>query len=274
MTKLLSFILALFGILLHSIGILLQKKGTNGINFKELLNLKKLKNFKISRDLLIWLVGLALAYNISVIPTAIASKELAPEVISAISGVGIVFVIILSHYFLKDKLYKSDIIYTIVIVICISLISVVEHKESLANIDKGAFYILTFSPLLLLLPAFSNKISNKTKAILFSTISGLIGGVAYVVLNIAMKEGGSSFTGIFGSAYIYMYIIIGFVSGAFLQVAYKFGDIIHIVPIQMSLTVIYPLICSYFIFHKGVSFAQDISILVIGLCCWLILRKH
>lgn len=274
MAKLWSIILALFGILLHSIGILLQKKGTNNLNFKEILNFKMVKNIKISSDFIIWVTGLLLAYNISIFPTAIASKELSPQVVSAISGLGIVFIIILSHFFLKEELYKSDILFAVIIVICISVICVAHQKESIAFMDNTAFYILTFSPFLLLIPAFSNRLMNKIKAILYASISGLTGGVAYVILNIAVKEGGGSFTGIFSSAYIYEYIIIGFISGAFLQVAYKFGDIIHIVPVQMSLTVIYPLICSYFIFHKSISLVQDLSILIITLCCWIILSRH
>lgn len=274
MTKLGSILLALLGILLHSIGILMQKKGTSNLNFKEILNLKMMKNIKISSDLIIWVTGLILAYNISIFPTAIASNELSPQVVSAISGLGVVFIIILSHFFLKEKIYKSDILFAIIIVVCIYVICVSQQRESTTIKDNTAFYALTFSPFLLLIPALSNKLMNKIKAVLYSSISGLTGGVAYVILNIAVKDGGGAFSGIFCSVYIYEYILIGFISGAFLQVAYKFGDIIHIVPVQMSLTVIYPLICSYFIFHKNISLVQDLSILVIALCCWLILSRH
>jgi drug/metabolite transporter (DMT)-like permease len=274
MTKLWSIILALLGILLHSIGILLQKKGTSNINFKEFINLKMLKNIKVSSDLIIWVTGLLLAYNISIFPTAIASKELSPQVVSAISGLGIVIIIILSHFFLKEELYKTDIVFAVIIIVCISVICITQQKEFITYIDSTAFYVLTFSPFLLLIPAFSNRLMNKIKAVLYASISGLTGGIAYIILNIAVKKCGDSFIGLFSSAYIYEYIIIGFISGVFLQVSYKFGDIIHIVPIQMSLTVIYPLICSYFIFHKSISLVQDLSILVIALCCWIILSRH
>ncbi|WP_333861204.1 hypothetical protein [Clostridium sp.] len=274
MTNLWSVILAIMGILLHSIGILLQKKGTSGINFKELINLKNIKNMKISSDLIIWVIGLILAYNISVFPTAIASKGLAPEVISAISGLGIVFVIILSHIFLKEELYKSDILFAIIIIVCLYVICAAQQRKTITYVDKTAFYALTLSPFLLLIPVFLKKLTNKIKAVLFSSISGLTGGVAYVILNVSVNTGRGSFAGIFRSAYIYEYIIVGFISGAFLQVAYKFGDIIHIVPVQMSLTIIYPLICSYFIFHKSISTVQNLSILVIASCCWIILRRH
>jgi drug/metabolite transporter (DMT)-like permease len=274
MSKFWSIILALVGIFLHSIGVLMQKKGTNGLNFREMFKLKSIKDIKISSDLIIWVTGLILAYNISVIPTAIASDTLSPEVVSAISGLGIVFILVLSHIFLKEKLYTSDIPFAIIIVVCIYVICVSQRREPIVYVDNTAFYTLTFLPFLLLIPVFSKRLKNKVKAVLFSSLSGLTGGVAYVVLNIAVKEGGISLTGIFGSTYIYEYIIIGFISGAFLQIAYKFGDIIHIVPIQMSLTVIYPLICSYFIFHKNISVIQDSLILLVAFCYWIILRRH
>lgn len=274
MSRFWSLILAFSGIFLHSAGVLMQKKGTGGINFKELLNIKNIRYFKITRELIIWVAGLMLAYNISVIPTALASKELSPQLVSAISGLGIVIIVILSHYFLKEKIFRSDIIYSFIIVLSIIVLSFLQKKEAVDNIDIKAFYLLTLCPLLLLIPIFTCKISNKAKAILFSTVSGLTGGVAYVVLNISMKVDGATIAGAFTSIYLYEYIIIGFVSGFFLQFAYKFGDIIHIVPVQMSLTVVYPLICYYFVFHKAVSLIEDFLILVITLCCLFILKKH
>lgn len=252
----------------------MQKKGTGGIDFKNLLNIKNIKNFKITKALVIWVLGLILAYNISVIPTALASKELSPQVVSAISGLGIVIIVILSHYFLNESIFRSDIILSSVIVLCIFALSVIQKIEPVESIDIKAFYLLTICPLLLLVPVFFHRISSKTKAVLFSTVSGLTGGVAYVVLNIAMKIDGASIAGAFTSIYLYEYIIIGFISGLFLQCAYKFGDIIHIVPVQMSLTVVYPLICSYFVFHRTVSFLQDVLILAIAACCLFILKKH
>ncbi len=274
MTKLWSIVLALLGILLHSIGIILQKKGTSGLNLKELLNFKNIKDIRISSYLITWVTGLVLAYNISVIPTAMASEGLSSEVVSAISGLGIVFILVLSRIFLSEKIYKSDIPLAMIIVVSIYVICLSQQNESIDYMDKTAFFALTFVPFLLLIPFFKRRLSNKTKAVLFSSISGLTGGMAYVVLNIAIKKGGISLNGVFSAVYIYEYIIIGFISGAFLQIAYKFGDIIHIVPIQMSLTVIYPLICSYFIFHKTISVVQDSLILLIALCCWIILRHH
>lgn len=263
--------MALLGIFLHSAGILLQKMGSNGLDLKQLADLK---HFRLTRGLIVWISGLILAYWISIVPTAIASGPLSAEVVSAISGLGIVIIIVLSHIFLKEKLYHSDIMYSAVIVGCIFILGITQKKDQIAAIDTAALYIMSLSPLLLLIPVFSRKVPGRSKAVLLAAVSGLTGGVAYVMLNVAMKSGGSSFNGVFGSPYIYEYSFIGFISGAFLQASYRFGDIIHIVPVQMSLTVVYPLVCSFFVFHRSLSIVQDVSIITIAACCWLILQKH
>jgi hypothetical protein len=65
MTRLTAVTLTLLGILLHSIGIMLQKKGANGLNFGQLLkNLRKLK-LKITSDLGSWPCNCILYFNTS-----------------------------------------------------------------------------------------------------------------------------------------------------------------------------------------------------------------
>ena len=274
MTRLTAVTLALLGILLHSIGIMLQKKGANGLNFGQLLkNLRKLK-LKITSDRVIWVVGLVIAYCISILPTAIASEDLSSQVMSAISGIGIVFIIVLSRFFLKEDIHKSDIIYGVIIIVSIFVLCISQDRQSGSYVNMKAFYAMMAAPFILFVPAVFRGLNIKTKALLYSSLSGLTGGFAYVVLNIAVKNGNASFAGVFATSYIYEYIIIGFVSGLFLQVAYKFGDLINIAPVQMSLQVIFPLVCSYVIFHKSISFVQDISIIIIAIACWLILKRH
>ena len=67
MSRIWYFVAALIGMGMHSSGMVLQKKGMDR------LDLKQLRKFKISRDFLIWFAGILLAYVISVLPTGIAS---------------------------------------------------------------------------------------------------------------------------------------------------------------------------------------------------------
>jgi drug/metabolite transporter (DMT)-like permease len=271
-----SIVLALVGILLHSTGVLLQKKGTNGIRFTEIIDLRNWKATIRSRSVATWVAGLVLAYTISVIPTGFASERLASKVVSGISGLGIVITLVLSHFFLEDEpLRRSDIaLSSVIAACCVFVVSVPGPQPQGAGIDLFAYYALALAPLLLLLLLMLRPSSAKTKASVLSTASGLTGGMGYVVLNIAVKQGWGSVAGVVCSVHAYEYVVIGFISAALLQVAYKYGDMAHVIPVQMSLTVIYPVVCSYFIFHQGISLVQDLSIVTIGLCCWLILRRH
>lgn len=259
---------ALLGMVMHSTGLVLQKKGMDHLNFK------RLRDFKITRDLIIWVIGLLLAYVISVFPTGVASKGLSPQIVSSVSGLTIVLVIILSYFFLGERIFKSDILYSAVIILCIFGISVLEDSTPSLQMDRVALYILILAPFLLLTPILRKKTDEDTKALLFSAFSGLTSGLSFVLLNIAVKEAGSSFSGMFSSLYTYEYSVVGFFSGLAMQAAYRYGRIVNIVPVQISLSVIFPLICSYFIFHKSISPMQDLMILVIAACCWAILKKH
>ncbi len=268
MSRIWYFVAALIGMGMHSSGMVLQKKGMDR------LDLKQLRKFKISRDFLIWFAGILLAYVISVLPTGIASKELSPQIVSSISGLSIVLVIVLSHYFLRESIYFSDIVFSVIIILSIFGISVSRDLTSGFRMDTGALYLLILAPFILLIPALDKKADNQTKTILLSAFSGLTSGLSFVLLNIAVKSAGGSFAGIFRTVYTYEYTIVGFFSGFSMQAAYKFGNIINIAPVQVSLSVIFPLICSYFVFHKHISFVQDLLIIVVGFCCWAILRKH
>jgi multidrug transporter EmrE-like cation transporter len=101
------------------------------------------------------------------LPTVAASKVLSPEAVSAISGLGIVIIILLSYFFLKEKLYVSDIVFAIIIVICIYIICSLEQSKPITYLNITTFYILTFSPFLLLIPAVLGMAVCQETAILF-----------------------------------------------------------------------------------------------------------
>ncbi|MGE4484143.1 MAG: hypothetical protein AB7C97_03395 [Oscillospiraceae bacterium] len=259
---------ALLGMVMHSFGLVMQKKGMDHLDFK------RLKDFKVSHDFIIWFIGILLAYVISVLPTGIASKGLSPQVVSSISGLSIVLVVILSHFFLKERVFLLDVILSVVIILSISGISIIKDDTPYTSMNIKALYAMIFAPFLLLLPLLNKKAGNKLKTFEFAAFSGLTSGLCFVLLNIAVKESGGSFSGLFSTVYPYEYTAVGFFSTISMQAAYRYGKIINIAPLQISLGVIYPLICSYFIFQKSISAAQDLLIVVIAICCAVIQKKH
>lgn len=268
MTRVFYLSFALLGMVMHAVGLVMQKKGIDD------LNLKKLKEFKVSREFFVWLSGILLAYVISVIPTGIASGGLAPQIVSSISGLCIVLVLVLSHFWLKERVFFSDLVFSVIIILSIFGVSVLRDVTLEANMNPHALYILICLPFLLLLPIPNKKVSNHGKTILFAAFSGLTSGLSFVLLNIAVKESGGTLLGLLSCVYAYEYTAVGFLSAFAMQAAYRFGKIINIAPVQISLSVVFPLICSYFIFQKGLTLFQDLLIIVIGFCCFAILKKH
>ena len=112
MQNVVGILFALLAVVILASGNVIQKKGSLWMKWEGRKNLKFVKYFAI------WLGGFIL-YNLSLVPNAMASKTLPPYIISAVSGLGITFIIVLSYFFLKEKLFKTDIFYSVIIVVSI-----------------------------------------------------------------------------------------------------------------------------------------------------------
>ena len=268
MENITSVLLALFGYTLFSTGNVLQKKGVSWLNWKGA------KDKKYAANLLIWGLGILLSYVVSIIPNGMASINLPPHIVSAISGWGITAIIILSYFLLKEKLYKSDILYSIVIIGAIFIIGIFQKASPIYKVNRYALYLLVFLPFLLLIPALLKHTGNKIKTVCFSIFGGIGGGLTIVILNIAVKEYGASAAGYITSPYLFMYGLIGITTAIVMQLAYKYGQMVLIAPLQVSFNIIYPIICSYFIFNTPVGILQIGAIMLIVLSCYMILKKH
>lgn len=260
-------LLTLSGMTLYSGGVVLQKKGSAWMTWKDN------KNKRYTAMLFMWSLGILFSYVISALPNGIASKFLPPHIISAVSGWGIITSVFLSFIFLKEKLYLSDIIYSIVIASSIFLMCFYTRPGGY-SLDKKYLYPLLLSPLLLLLPVFLKSTSDKLKTILLSLFSGISSGLTIVFMNLLVKESQDTIAGIIGSPNFIIYIICGLSSAIAMQAAYRYGDIILIAPLQTSLTIIYPVICSYFLLNSSITGVHLLSILIIVISCWGILKKR
>jgi len=262
-----SILLAFFGFTLLSAGVVLTKAGSPWMK----RNGRKESGFY--RYLAIWLSGLLL-YNLAMIPNGIASKTLPPHIVSAISGWGIIVIIILSYFFLKEKVFLSDLIYSIMIIAGIIILNVAEKPAEVEHLDKTAFYILLSIPFLILLPALIKNIGFKVKTVLFSIFAGCLGGFTLVIMNIVVKEHGYDIISYFSTPYPYLYMLAGFSAFIALQLAMRWGDMMVVGPLQNSFIIIYPVICSYFVSHSDLGVFQIAALVVIVYSCIAILKKH
>lgn len=264
----LSILLGLFGMTLYSTGVIMQKKGSVWMAWNER------KNNKFVKMLGLWLFGIILSYVISAFPTGAASKDLPSYVISAMTGWSILIIVFFSCLFLKEKLYSSDIFYAFIIIGCIIVMSIFSNTAETLDFNFRQLYYLLFVPFIIIVPVFFKTVKNKHKTILLSIFSGISGGLVIVFMNILVKESGGSISEIISSPYIYIYFMAGIASKAAIQAAYRFGDVILITPLQTSLSIMYPIMCSYFLLNSHISAVQAVSIVLIVICCWGILKRR
>lgn len=263
-----NVMLTVFGYTLFAFGNVLQKKGVSCLRWKGD------RDEKFRTNLITWLSGMFLTYILSMIPTGIASKNLPPYVVSAVSGLNISLVIILSYFILKEKLYTSDLIYSGIIFVCIFLTGIAQQEYSFNGINEMALYLFIFVPFILLIPAFSKFTDKKAKAILFACFGGIGDGLAVVLINLCVKEFGTSVMGYLTSPYLYIYVFIGIATATSLQFAFKNGELVMVAPIQSSINIIYPIICSYFIFNLPINNIQVVTITTIIFSCYKIQKKR
>lgn len=221
----------------------------------------------------IWVLGMIVAYAFAAVPLIIASKGLAPHIISALSGVNIALTVVLSYFFLKEKLFRSDLFYGLLIVGCIGLLSF-HLTDTSGEVNRTYLYPLLAAPLLVLIPIIFKRISKKHKVALLGVFSGFMMGLSVVMLNILVKQTGAITAEIFASPYLYFYILVGTASIGAAQLAFKIGEVVLFAPIQIVSNMCYPLICSFFLYSASVEWLQVVLILLMAFACWGIQRKR
>lgn len=123
-----SILMALFGTTIFSTGVILQKKGSVWMTWKQKIN------HRFIYMLSIWMAGILLSYAISALFVGAASRNLPPQIVSAITAWSIVVIIFLSYFFLKEKLYVTDIVYSAVIMGCILILSRFQFDEMFVSV--------------------------------------------------------------------------------------------------------------------------------------------
>ncbi|MCX7771653.1 MAG: hypothetical protein N2376_00895, partial [Clostridia bacterium] len=249
-------------------GTVLQKKGLRWINWKKAHKHGYLRYFGT------WLSGIILSYFLSAIPLSMASKVLPPHVVTAMSGWGIVVIIFLSFFFLKERVYPSDIVYSIVIVGCTLAIGLLTKPAYVLHINRPMLNILFVVPFGLLVPLVFKAMKPKVKAALLACFSGCMGGIAIVFFNIMVRDYFSKgFAGI-PKDILALYLLSAVAGAIAEQGSYKIGTMTVVASIRLGLFIIYPVICSALLFQSRVDEIQVLCIALIILSCYKIFKKR
>jgi len=267
MLKLLSIPLAVFGYTILSMGFVFQKKGIGWIGYKGT------KNRIYYQNLFIWIVGFLLM-NLNIVPNAMALKHLDPHIVAAMAGWGIIVMVFLSAYLLKEQIQRSDILFTVIIVLSIIVLNLFEITEAEESIAKPYLIAAIILPFIILVPAVLKSLSRTTRAVLFGIATGMSTGMIIVTMKVLVSELGFDVAGYFSSPLLYLYLLFSLTGFVTLQAAYKLGAMMLVGPIQYSTAILYPVMCSYWVFGKQLHPLQVGTIILIVAAVVGMLRKR
>jgi drug/metabolite transporter (DMT)-like permease len=261
------FFMALLAYSCISIGFVLQKKGIHWMGWKE----KKNKTYY--RYLFLWLTGFVIM-NIYGVPSAVALKRLPAHITAAFAGWGIVVLVFLSGFFLKEKLFKTDYLFSFMIVLGICLLSLFENSGNETSLNIAGLAFLSVIPAVLFGIGFWRGLSKKTKTLVFAAVCGMTAGLMVVFLRLLVVEYQYRVALYFRSPNLYLYIIFALISLISLQVACKKGEMMIIGPVQYSSAIIYPMLAAFFVFQQILHPMQLVAALMICLSIVFILKKR
>ncbi len=263
-----AILLALTGSTIASVGMVLQKKGIPWIGSNKKDKQDKRKHFWI------WLTGIFLAYIVAAVPNSIAAQTLPPHIITSMAGWDIVLIVFLSGLILKEQVFKTDYLYSMVIVGMTLFIAFRSEPVSYFTINLPVMIILFLVPGLVLLPLLFKTVDDKVKSVLLSIFAGSMSGVAIVYFNMLMRD---LFTWGFDKIPLDVLLLYAFsaVLGAIgEQASYSIGEMTIVASIRLSFFIVYPIFGSMLLFSSKADILQFIAVFIIILACYVMFKKR
>jgi drug/metabolite transporter (DMT)-like permease len=256
----LSILMAVTAYSLLSLGFVLQKKGIQWMGWKGT------KDKIFYSNLITWIMGFVIM-NVFPIPSAIALKNLPPHIVSAFAGWGIIMLVFFSFLLLKEKLYKTDYIFSLLVVAGIVLLNYFEKStgsvSSIPTLRVWGLVILCAVPVILIFPGLLKFLSKKVKTWVFASVSGMCAGLMVITLRLLVVNFGYEVSSYLDSIYLYLYLGSALLSFIGLQLALKNGPMIAVGPVQYSTTIIYPVFAAFLVFQQAIHPVQVLAIALI-----------
>jgi len=225
-------------------------------------------------NLAIWVTGF-LVMNIYGVPSAIALKSLPPHIVAAFAGWGIVMLVFFSFLLLKEKIYPTDYIFSILVIMGIFFLGYFEKTHpSVHSFSLWGMVLLCALPIILFFAGLLKFLTQKVMTVIYSSVSGMSAGLMVVSLRLLVIKFGYEVSLYFDSLYLYLYIVFALLSFIALQLALKNGSMIAIGPVQYSANIIYPAASTLLVFQESLHPIQVLAVAAIIYAVINILKKH
>jgi len=115
---------------------------------------------------------------------------------------------------------------------------------------------------------------GRARTVLLAIFAGLLGGFTFVIMNVMVRTLAPNLAAYLRSPYPYLFVLVGTVAFVALQMALRQGAMIVVGPLQNAFLIIYPAIGSWLVFGVRLGLVQAAAIAAILACCLAILRRH
>jgi drug/metabolite transporter (DMT)-like permease len=266
-SKAVAAALALAAFAVLAAGMILMKKGIAWIGHKGP------KDGAWRRDLWTWIAGFLLS-NLYVVPSLMALSALTPHIVGAFAGSGVVVLVLLASAVLGEKLFRSDILYTAVVVLSTILLNVYEPSSGKGVLNIPLLAAASAFPLLLFAPALAKSMSRAARAVMFASVSGTSMGMIVVLMKALVETHGFRAGDYLRSPYVYLYLLFSLTAFIALQLAFRIGSMMRTGPVQYGSSIVYPAVCSALVFGNVIRPVQVAALAAIVLAVAGLLRKH
>ncbi len=239
-----GIIFALLAVIMIGTGMVFQKYSISTLG-----NLDK-KSVKFYLRISIWILGFILV-NMSIVANYFALKYISPSIVSSFYGVTLIVVLFEVNLFFRVKIDFIDYFVSFVLLVSIALLKDIAHDLNSLNYKKWFMFFYALFPFILFsitLSCKSNSLIKKYFIFLLAFVAGFSGGIIFPLMKICQINNGEFSILYFHDLYFYLYLLNSLISFLALQIAYKFGNIVYISPIQFSSAVIFPALISYHVF--------------------------
>jgi drug/metabolite transporter (DMT)-like permease len=264
----------LFGIISTSVLHLAKAMERHGI---EVFSRKKSFKQKGKKPM-IYIIGFILN-NTIMVWQIIGMTFASAAVFSSVFGLGLIILMIYSHYILKEEIQQIELIGAIFILIGTTssgIFYIFEKNPPNQTVNYINFYVLlaTIFLIFFLLVTFSLK-THIGIAVIFGIVAGTLGGIDNIFKRLGLTTGNfiEAFAGVFRleplSFIFLLSFLIGFLAFFFTQLGFAKGaDASKLVPMYNSLYIISPIVIEFVIIRNmkiSIGIVVSVIIIVIGI---------
>jgi drug/metabolite transporter (DMT)-like permease len=225
------------------------------------------KRFLVS----LWILGLLCQFAV----VLLAAKALTignASTLGGFAGFGLVVLALFCHFVLKEEMFKQELAGIALILAGSTLLGIFSHgfQSGHAHFESRGMIIFlsVYLCAVALAVVFMLRNVKAYGGAVLGTVGGSMGGLAMIFMKILV----SRFAGtgvplavgaLLSDVYFWMMVVGGLGGVGLVQVGYKFGKAIQVVPGFASMVVIMPALCGFIVLREPLPLICAISILII-----------